>query len=59
MELLQVALDQTSTVAPDMDEFKKVIRGLREKYQRHSQKGKGKGKERAADVPAGDEMNIG
>jgi hypothetical protein len=59
MELLQIALDQTAATAPKMTEFKTIIRDLRDKYQRHSRKGKGK---QRADVPSdvgADEMNIG
>ncbi|KAJ7659922.1 TPR-like protein [Mycena rosella] len=57
MELLQLALDQTSAVSPKMNDFKQIIRDLRDKYQRHSRKGKGK---QRADGPADlYEMNIG
>ncbi|KAJ7274524.1 hypothetical protein B0H12DRAFT_1089105 [Mycena haematopus] len=59
IELLQLALDQTSTITPKMTEFKQIIRTLRDKYQRHSKR---KGKQRAdvpSDAGAGDEMNIG
>ncbi|KAJ7052561.1 cell division control protein 16 [Mycena amicta] len=56
MELLNVALDQTSAVSPNVSEFKTVVRSLRDKYSKHSKKEKGKGKERAEE---GEAMNIG
>ncbi|KAJ7650412.1 cell division control protein 16, partial [Roridomyces roridus] len=57
MELLQLALDQTASAGLKLTEFKHVLRSLRDKYQRHSKKGKGK--ERAVELPTDIEMNIG
>ncbi|KAJ7227065.1 cell division control protein 16 [Mycena pura] len=56
MELLQIALDQTGTVMPKKPEFKQILRDLRDKYQRHREKGKGK---QRADFPSEvEEMNF-
>nr|GAT60873.1 predicted protein [Mycena chlorophos] len=56
MELLNMALDQTTSVTPDLREFKSIVRTLRDKYAMRGKSDKGKGKQRADD---GDAMNIG
>ncbi|KAF7327565.1 TPR-REGION domain-containing protein [Mycena kentingensis (nom. inval.)] len=57
IELLNIALDQTSAVSPDMSDFKSVVRNLRDKYSKHNKKDV-KGKQRA-EFGDGDAMHIG
>ncbi|CAK5268758.1 unnamed protein product [Mycena citricolor] len=60
MELLQLALEQTSSDVPSIDEFKEVVMNLRDKYQRHNKNSKGKQRDGGLprSAPSND-MNIG
>ncbi|KAF7312234.1 TPR-REGION domain-containing protein [Mycena indigotica] len=56
MELLNLALEQTTAVSTTKSEFKTVVRSLRDKYAKYTQD---KGKGRQTEEVIGDEMSIG